>query len=354
MDDLILIPGRISEMAKNVEDFGVNVPITGIDIDALTEGDNDPMFITIEALNEGVSANKVNYSREVIMEIAAKVNELKPDGYMGHIDDKDIQTKNPRSETIWLGATTAEVNGKLRMFIKGYVMPYAKDLKTYIKKAKAVKKSIAVSIFGAAQKTIDAINKVYNIVPNTFKLQSIDWARSAGAGVMTLGAFSVTKEMAATSELHLQPREEIIKSISVDELKMNNTLVIKEMKDSFIVELEPVLRKQIETEAEGKIAEMQGTIEDLNKKIAVGHLDTLIVGLPDNAKGLVKKMVIAEMQSTDYTEERVKELYTQFINGKDGLLIKEMIQGIDINPIMTEPQTKSKLAKGVVSKKKTS
>jgi len=167
----ITIEGTLAEMSIDNK-FDIKVPTAkGVDIKALMEGDDDPMFVVVEALNDGVSANNRSYSIETVESVAEQINSLKPDAYQGHLRDEDRPFANPDSKTIWVGAKVLTVDGKKRLFVKGYVLPYAKELKQYLRAAKAVGKKVAVSIYGTAKELVNSsgIREVLN-----FKLESID------------------------------------------------------------------------------------------------------------------------------------------------------------------------------------
>jgi hypothetical protein len=128
-DNRVQITGTVAEMASKVNNLKIEVPFAqGVDIEKLIKGDKNPLFVTIEAVNDSVSKSKRRYTPEVIADIAKQINENKPDGYDGHLKDEDRAFVRPKSQTIWLGAIVKNIEGKARLFIKGYVFPYAKEL----------------------------------------------------------------------------------------------------------------------------------------------------------------------------------------------------------------------------------
>lgn len=70
--------------------------------------DPDPMFVTLEVLNEGVSRNGRLYDSSALKEVADQINTQHPDGYAGHISQAERATKVPDCEVIWLGSRIVE------------------------------------------------------------------------------------------------------------------------------------------------------------------------------------------------------------------------------------------------------
>jgi len=113
-NNFVSFSGTVSEMGTE-KDLKIDVPFAkGVDVEKLTEGDKNPLFVTIEALNTTISRSNRRYTPEVIKEIAEQINSIKPDAYEGHLSESERATKRPKPKTIWLGATVKEVEGKLR------------------------------------------------------------------------------------------------------------------------------------------------------------------------------------------------------------------------------------------------
>jgi len=174
-------PAIVKEM--NSDGMGeIDVPVDKTIISELSDGDKDPMFVTIEVINEGVSRNGRAYDKHVIESLAEQINENKPDGFYGHLADDERHTKFPEPQTIWLGAKVLEVGGKTRLFAKGYILPEAKTLRSYLKKAKVAGKNVAVSVYGLAKVVKDKVKNISIVQDMT--LESIDWARPGAEGVL--------------------------------------------------------------------------------------------------------------------------------------------------------------------------
>jgi hypothetical protein len=292
----------------------IDVPVEEGLIASLSDGDKNPMFVTIEVINEGVSRNGRAYDKDTINSLAEQINSKKPDGYYGHLTDEERKTKFPEPQTIWIGAKVTEVGGKTRLFAKGYVLPEAKGLRSYLKKAKAAGKNIAVSVYGLAQVVSDKVNNIS--IVKSMSLESIDWARPGSEGVLNMGLFSVTSEMATSNIIEqgvTMDKVEVLKSATVDELKENNPELVSEM----IVEA--VASKDSE------LAEAQTIISEMTEKLTAFELDSQLQDKVESAtaRKVVKQLVISEMSSGTPVSEAVDKV----LGSETGqALIKEMLE----------------------------
>jgi hypothetical protein len=184
-----IINGSISEMSDS--DTGISLDKKMIE--ELKKDDKNPMFVTVEVMNPQVSKNGRYYDEKTLYSIAEQINEKKPDGYMGHLTEEERLKKMPHSQTMWLGANVKEVAGKQRLYAKGYVLPYAKELRTYLRKAKVIGKKVAVSIYGKASMVWDSQRSASRI--KEFVLENLDWARAGAEGLQTAGITNIASEM---------------------------------------------------------------------------------------------------------------------------------------------------------------
>lgn len=334
-NNFVSFSGTVSEMGTE-KDLKIDVPFAkGVDVEKLTEGDKNPLFVTIEALNTTISRSNRRYTPEVIKEIAEQINSIKPDAYEGHLSESERATKRPKPKTIWLGATVKEVEGKLRLFVKGYVLPYAKDLRGYLKAAKAAGKKVAVSIYGQAKQVWDSAVKAYDI--SDFHLESIDWARSGAEGVPTLGYLELTSEM---KEDKLMDREDIVKNLTLNEIETLNPTIVSEMKDKISEEIKAGLEKNDELVSlqemlgvkDGEIKEVVGEMIDelyeLRKNAAYSYIDKALSEKIQNkvARSVLKTMVVKEM-GEEYNLERVAEIVSDVIKSEEGkAIVSEMAE----------------------------
>lgn len=307
-------PAIVKEMTADAVGK-LDVPIDAQLITDISEGDKDPMFVTIEVINEGVSRNGRAYDKKTIESLAEQINAKKPDGYYGHLTDDERKTKYPEPQTIWLGAKVTEVKGKTRLFAKGYVLPEAKTLRSYLKKAKAAGKNVAVSVYGLAKVAKDTANNVMRV--QSMALESIDWARPGSEGVLNMGLFSVTSEMMdnISSDKGVEmDRVEVLKSTTVDELKELNPAVVTEMVNeatqkveaeseaivSEMADVRTVLALEDSASVVDVVKEMQSQINDYNLDAQLRHK----VESP-NARLVVKQLVISEMANGTTVDEAV-------------------------------------------------
>lgn len=325
----------------------IDVPVDADVIASLREGDTDPMFVTIEVINEGVSRNGRSYDKATIESLAEQINTKKPDGFYGHLTDDERKTKFPEPQTIWIGAKVSEVGGKTRLFAKGYVLPEAKGLRSYLKKAKAAGKNVAVSVYGLAQVVKDSVSNVMRV--KSMSLESIDWARSGSEGVLNMGLFSVTSEMAGDSNKNkgdTMDRTDVLKSVTVDELKELNPTVVSEMvteatqpivaeKDAVIAEMADV-RAALSLAEDGSVVE---TVKEMTDRLSQYELDSQLRDKVESVttRSIIKQLVVSEMTSgLNATEAIDKVLESE--TGKT--LIKEML---DVAPRVA-PMTERPMA----------
>jgi hypothetical protein len=330
--NIISIEGKVSEMSSSFEE-GINIPIPAdVKMDELIEGDKSPMFVTVEAVNEGKSANKRFYDQEVIMEIARQVNEKRPDAYLGHLSDSDRSTKRPEPQTIWLGSVVKKMNGKLRLFIKGYVLPEASKLRTYLKKAKSAGKNVAVSVYGQAKQLWDDSLDAYKL--SNFNLESIDWVRSGSEGIKPAMAFQITSEM----RKDLATREETIKEMTVGELNAINPSLVKAIQDEYEVKVAKEMQDSSEKEF-STIQEMVGEnpvekIAELQKTVAESIIDASLFSKVSSkeARKLIKSMVVKEMSVM--TPEEAKKTLSNVLSRDEVVSIIQATGNDKINPLL--------------------
>ena len=327
----ITIEGTLAEMSVDNK-FSIKVPTAkGVDIKALIKSDADPMFVVVEALNDGVSKNNRKYSKETVASVATQINSLKPDAYQGHLTDEERPFANPDSKTIWVGAKVLTIDGKDRLFVKGYIMPYATELKQYLRAAKAVTKKVAVSIYGRAEELLNAsgIKEVMN-----FKLESIDWARGSSAGIATLGYMSITREMEDNMEsgdyMKVIENYETIREIAQETAK---TEIVKEQGSnlSVVAEMLNTTPAQVST----VVSEMVNTIAEQERKLTDYTISEMLSEkLPTNSvRKVAKTLVLAEMEKGSYNRDRASIVIDEVLKSETmENVVSEMSSKLDINP----------------------
>jgi len=341
--NIVQFKGVLAEMAEDNK-LEINVPIaSGIDLAELTKGDENPMFVVVEVLNESVSKNGRRYTPKVIHELARQINEKRPDGYEGHLTQEERSHKRPQPKTIWVGAVVKEVNGVARLYAKGYIMPYASDLKTYLNSAKAAVKKVAVSIYGLAEQAWNAALGAYDV--SNVELESIDWARPGSEGVPTTGYLAIAAEM---NQSELMTREELIGSLTKSELEAHGVQIIQEIKEEAKQEVVSEVKKEetgqlrviremmsVDTQANvvTYIAEMTQELAGLRQfKAETLVRDTLRDNIPvKQARETVERIVLSEMKEQTPTEaSRVLSEVLQRDTTK--AIIKEMSELKDLLP----------------------
>lgn len=307
----------ISEQASSDEFIKI---ADGIDITKLTEGDNNPLFITVEVIHEGVSRNYNYYDREAIEELYKQILDKKPNAYQGHLDIKDVDSKNPNAKTIWIGAGMKEIEGKLTLFAKGYILPENKNFRGYIKRAVAAGKRLPVSIYGLSKRVYDSVKKVYRVTE--IDLQSIDWAREFAEGVKSLtGTPKLTSEMTDYNNLldsvEMKYEDITIEDLTknrpdlVQEIKQNSELetVVSEMSKTLNVEPSNILTTiQEQTKAldttKARLSEMRTEFANISvRKVLQEHISD------DNVRLVVDNVI----------SRGIKESLSEMINGEDNL-----------------------------------
>lgn len=143
-----------------------------IDIQALKEGDNEPLEVVVE-IPAGRSKRGWLYTPQALKRIVDVVMEQGLPGFLGHQKPEDVDHQFPQPVTHWVG-------GKMvgdKAYIRGVVDPAANDLKRWIK-SRAVR---TVSIYG--------IPKLEHAAGETrvvdFQPLSIDWTPLGRAGMDT-------------------------------------------------------------------------------------------------------------------------------------------------------------------------
>lgn len=319
---LIPIPsGSIAEMTTSLEDGKIKVPIAkGVDLEKLLEGDEDPLFVTIDALTDTISGNKRRWTVPELHRVAEQVMQKKPDGYQGHLKAEDRSSKAPDAVTMWLGAKVATHKGKQRLFIKGYVLPKAQQFKDYIKRAKAANKNIAVSVYGQAIETWNEAVNAFEI--SDFNLESIDWARPGSEGVPNSGFLTLTTEMKEENEVD---KKAILQGTTVSEMQENNPALVQEIQEAAKKDLETTVSEMtaaLELEDSSKlvstVSEMKKQNTTLQEQVAQGEVDRVLGAKVSNvaARKVLKKMVIGEMKSNDLKD--VQETITSVLESDAG------------------------------------
>jgi hypothetical protein len=325
----------IAEMSQSYSEGKIEVPLAkGVDLEALIEGDANPTFVTIDALADTVSGNKRRWTTRELHNVARQVMESKPDAYQGHLKPDERSNKAPDSKTLWLGAKVANHKGKNRLFIKGYILPEESKFRDYIKRAKAVGKNLAVSVYGSAVEKWNESVGAFDI--SNFKLESIDWARPGSEGVPNSGYLTVTSEMDGGDEM---TKEEALKQSTISEMQEHNPAVVQEIETQAQAEFKKTISEM--TEALGleddkdlpkTVSEMKAQNEELQTQVAHSEIDKILGNKVPNvaARQALRKMTIGEMG--DKTDLKVvQESVDKVLESEEGKAITSAFK----TPVLT-------------------
>jgi hypothetical protein len=316
---ILTLPGNVCQVSEMVES-DIKIPFAnGVDIKKLVEEDKNPLFVVVEALSPQISQNNREWEEKHLFSIAEQINSKKPDGYSGHLREEDRSTKTPLSQTLWLGAIVKAIEGKKRLFVKGYILPYAEHLRKYLKTAKAASKKVGVSIYGTAKEVWDSTKNAYRV--SDFNLESIDWARPGAEGVTGTGYLKLTSEMKNMDKL------EIIKGLTLEEIKGQR----KDLVDKVVSEMSSKIKEEGKKEIDNlkkKIEEKDKVVSEIKDEVANLidlKIDQELSKSVENSavKSIVKRLVIAEMKDSTIGEvERATKSVLESEEGKS--LISEM------------------------------
>jgi len=258
------IKGVLSEAQHALRGDYPDVPLAeGVNLAELTEGDDNPMFITLPIAFVATSRNQVNYAEKDVIRIVNAVNTRNVVGNLGHLPEWERPYTFDIPPLRWVGAT---YNADTRTaWGKAYVLPTARDVRDYIRASKGANAEIGTSIYGYADVDIDG-----NIVGETLVLENIDLAHPMRLGMPMAGRIPhITQETMKDNP-----------SPVVEETPMDpNTNKPKEETQGLIVsETETQLRKQVselttqlrdltirQSEAEVRLKDLNQVIEMLNK-----------------------------------------------------------------------------------------
>lgn len=299
----------------------------GVDIEKLTEGDDAPMFITREAIHEGKSKNNRIYSREEILNIQKQVMQNKHWGYNGHLSTEEVKNKKPNGVILWIGTGTKEIDGKLVLYVKGYVLPKYQKIRDEIKRAVAVGKDIPLSVYGQSQSIYDKVKKAIKVV--NMKLWSIDLARDLSQGVPALDTRTlITSEMSNNlnskknnsmdyDEIELkklkEKRPDLVQEI---EEGVEEKTIVSEMADSVgvessklketVAEMAADLKKSQELVSEMKVNTAKNTVESILSEHVTDNNIRLVVSniIEDNINNVISEMVSS---NNDIDSEKLRE-----------------------------------------------
>jgi len=319
-----LMDAEISEMDSTVS--ADLVPVDKELIKRISEGDDNPLFVTMQILSEGVSKNKRNYTRELVQQVADSINEKRPNGYKGHLTSEERKHKAPDPLVMWLGAQTKEENGKLVVYARGYVMPDEKKFKTYLKKAKALGKNVAMSIQGTAEKAVyNAKAAAYDL--QGLMLESVDFAREGSEGVPNNGTLILASEMydedKSNKGENVVDKIEVLQKTTVSEMREHNPTLISEVEaqatDSQLVSEMSSIKELVGDKPLESISEMKANLKNAElKNELTGKVKS------SGARPVIENMVLSEMEAN--ADKTVSEMVDEVLRTPDAIAVLEQFQ----------------------------
>jgi hypothetical protein len=152
-----------------------DVPLApDVNVAELTASDSSPLYVTLPLGKVGqVSRNGRKYPRAAMESIVSAIMTRKVPGQKGHMRDEDRPYEFETPPVLWLGAKL-ESDGTV--WGKGYVMPFANDVRDYVRAVKAANGRMATSIYGTGSQDSDG-------TVTDLTIESIDLVDPSRAGV---------------------------------------------------------------------------------------------------------------------------------------------------------------------------
>jgi len=221
----------------------------GVDLKALVEGDDDPMFLTVPVSRIGeVSKNGLVHDREFAESLVEQINRDRPGGLMGHLKEDERSTAFPTSSIHWIGAALVGDT----VWAKGYIPRTKPEVREEYRIAKAKGGQVATSVYGRAVREFTDDGRKWRA--RDFVLETIDLAPYNRAALPGTRDFQITSEM-QQGEQPMADKQQIIAELTVHDLPETlKAAVIKEF--------------QVKAGLEAQIAELSGERDALKTRVA--------------------------------------------------------------------------------------
>jgi 2'-5' RNA ligase len=319
---LLAVPngGQIQEMVHSQDTMVVwelrgsypDVAIAkDVDYKLLTQGDDDPMFVTLPIGKAGVtSGNHLHYDEDFIQELERQALENKPVGLMGHLREEDRSTEFPTEAVHWVGVQRV---GEL-LWGKGYVPPG--EARDRIRRYKAQGKEIATSIDAYMDRIWDKTINAYRAIGSTLKLNQIDIAPADRAGIPDLASIpNLTTEMTdaktndtSKEKITMPEKLQIIQEMTAEDARLLPAIVrdavladapsaklVQEMRSALglaedadlVAAVKALADDKTKHEAEVVTARIKELVHDAENGVKV-----------ESARGVVTELVMARKPST--------------------------------------------------------
>ena len=180
--------------------------------------------------DSGISANKRDWSPDIMRSIGEQVVSKMPPGYLGHIKPADYGFDFPEPQVVWFGSSVTELAGEqVRLWLKGYVLPTAQKLTTWIK-SKAVN---SISVYGnvSYSKDSNGVDKILNI-----DLKSIDISRKLAEGLSS-GITGLAVEMSDNNLEGDVCEMSESKTFTIADVK-NDSVIMNQLRQEFAAEMQ--------------------------------------------------------------------------------------------------------------------
>lgn len=354
----ILICGEMAEQKSNLFRLFAGIsgemsvadipPAPGVDIDAIKQGDNDPLEVVVE-VPVGKSKRGWNYTHKALQDIVDAVNTRTLAGFKGHQKPEDVSNQFIDPATHWIGAKMTETAA----YFRGIVDKKEEDLKRWIK-GKRIKQ---VSIFG--RPTLKNVAGETQVV--AYDPLSIDWTPLDRMGMPTriVAASGEMWDLDGVGPGEMKGDDEQVEWAQViEELKKrhgNKTITLGmiagEMgltNDQVIAELTPELAKEVQRalEISGKAAEILGVSGEMD----VEALFKSLKAAADKEASADRDKIIGEMLESKVTSEAVRKelqnpetalgkLWTYHARGIAADATKEQIAG-EMDNFLADPVVK--------------
>jgi len=252
---------QLREYTGLITQFGgegcpVIATLAHVDVEALTAGDDDPFFVTLQISEvDRVSKNGIDYDEYLVSTIEEALRQGGVEALMGHLPEGDLDTAFPHSDDsstplagFWVGVMRV---GKV-LWGKAYIPPG--KVREYIRRLKATKGKLGVSFFGRArvEELEDGVRRL-----RYFTLETLDFVPHNRASLTLDGDFEVTSEFEVTSKEGAMPTEitsiNDVPQIIREKIRQE---ALKEAKTAETVQRVAELEQQVTTQ-ESTIAEMR-------------------------------------------------------------------------------------------------
>ena len=187
----------ISEFKGSFPDIPV---FKDVNIKELTQGEKDPVFVTLPIGMANVkSGNNRYYDEAFLTEMEKQVQANKPIGLMGHLSSEERSFAFPAEAVHWVGTRRV----KEYLLGKGYI-PEGEP-RARLQRYRATKKKIATSIDATADGVWDSKLEAYKMLSETLVLNQIDIAPADRAGISDLSAVPLL-----TTEMLEEAKKELV------------------------------------------------------------------------------------------------------------------------------------------------